>query len=95
MKRHLKLTGLPNDVSKNDVIEFFGKSNIIEPSIKILVAADSTKTGEAMVMFKTRELAEQAHKNQYGKNIRDSNVKLYQPYDDEYESFLNNFKGEE
>ena len=57
MKRHLKLTGLANDTSKNDVIQFFGESNIIVPSIKIGVTADSSETSVAIVMFKTMELA--------------------------------------
>jgi len=51
----LKMKGMPYSVTRDEIVNFYAGSNIIEDSIKIGVLPDGKLTGEACVQFNSDE----------------------------------------
>ncbi|KAF5798510.1 putative RNA recognition motif domain, nucleotide-binding alpha-beta plait domain superfamily [Helianthus annuus] len=56
----LKLRGLPFNVTKDEIVEFFKDYKVVEEKVHIACRPDGKVSGEAYVTFETAEVAKQA-----------------------------------
>ncbi|KAM0067857.1 putative RNA recognition motif domain, nucleotide-binding alpha-beta plait domain superfamily [Helianthus debilis subsp. tardiflorus] len=56
----LKLRGLPFNVTKDEIVEFFKDYRVVEEKVNIACRPDGKVSGEAYVTFETAEVAKQA-----------------------------------
>ena len=83
----LKMKGMPYSVTRDEIINFYAGSNVIEDSIKIGTLPDGKLTGEACVQFNSDEDCQAAHSKLDQKYIGSRWVKLIRVVNEEYQNF--------
>ena len=83
----MKMKGLPFTVTREEILNFFANTNLINDSVKIGVLQDGRLTGEAVCLFQSDGDCQAAHEKLDQKHIGSRWVKLIRIQMDEYDNF--------